>query len=34
MKKFIKYLILYILFEPIFIIAGIYIFNNCITTIR
>lgn len=34
MKKFIKYLIMYIIFEPIIIYLMYLIFNNCITTIK
>lgn len=32
--KIIKYIIAYILFEPIFIYLCYYILNNCITTIK
>ena len=34
MKKVLKYLIAYIVFEPIFIYACYLILNNCITTIK
>lgn len=34
MKKFIKYLIMYIIFEPVIMYLGYIIFNNCITTIK
>lgn len=34
LKKAFMYLVAYIVFETAFILAGIYIFNNCITTIR
>lgn len=34
LKKMFLYFIAYIIFEIIFVLAGIYIFNNCITTIR
>lgn len=33
-RKIIKYIIAYILFEPIFIYLCYYILNNCITTIK
>lgn len=34
MKKFIKYLIIYLLVEPIIIYLIYLVFNNCITTIK
>lgn len=34
LKKMFIYLLLYIIFETAFVLAGIYVFNNCITTIR
>lgn len=34
MKKIIKYIILYIIFEPIFIYICYLILNNCVTTIK
>lgn len=34
LKKMFMYFIAYVIFEIIFVLAGIYIFNNCITTIR
>ena len=34
LKKAFMYLVAYIVFEFVFVLAGIYIFNNCITTIR
>lgn len=34
MKRFIKYLIAYIIIEPIIITIAFLILNNCITTIR
>lgn len=34
LKKMFLYLLAYVIFEIIFVLAGIYIFNNCITTIR
>ena len=32
-KKVFKYVLLYLIFEPLFILACWYILNNCITTI-
>lgn len=34
LKKMFLYLVAYIVFEFVFVLAGIYILNNCITTIR
>lgn len=34
LKKMFLYLVAYIIFEFVFVLAGIYIFNNCITTIK
>lgn len=34
LKKMFLYLLAYIVFETAFVLAGIYILNNCITTIR
>lgn len=34
MKKVLKYVIAYIVFEPIFIYVVYLVFNNCITTIK
>lgn len=34
LKKAFMYLLAYIIFETAFVLAGIYILNNCITTIR
>ena len=34
MKKVLKYLIIYLLTEPIIIYLGYLVFNNCITTIK
>ena len=34
LKKAFIYLLAYIIFETAFVLAGIYILNNCITTIR
>lgn len=34
LKKVFMYLLFYVIFETAFVLSGIYILNNCITTIK
>lgn len=34
LKKMFLYFLAYIVFETAFVLAGIYVFNNCITTLQ